>query len=145
MLNSGHETGLFPWKEGIVSMTSLNGPEMNTIQYAADGVNFEIAAITEMMPIAPGPFVPDAFADNGDGRGITWGLCHMNVGDHHGYSHCILARFDCDLSRNFNRRIFKKQQTRYSPEVFFKHGLDGQSMKAIRAKTKKEDDTILNH
>jgi hypothetical protein len=48
----------------------LDGNEHFTIQYAPDGVNFEVASITSMLPFAGGPFVPDAFADTGDGRGM---------------------------------------------------------------------------
>ena len=81
VLNSGHETGLFPFKEGIAAIVSLDGPEKNTVQYAPDGINFEMASIIQMPPIAPGPFVPDAFANNKDGRGITWGLMHVDAFD----------------------------------------------------------------
>ncbi len=47
------------------------------------------------MPVAAGPYVPDAFTDTKNGRGITWGLCHItNVGERD-KKHSILARFDC--------------------------------------------------
>ncbi|WP_143160524.1 hypothetical protein [Clostridium grantii] len=48
-----------------------------------------------LIPTAAGPFDPDAFADNGNARGITWGLCHMRKSDDTGF---YIARFDCDLS-----------------------------------------------
>ena len=57
VLNSGHETTLFPFREGIAALVIRDGNEHFTIQYAKDGVSFEIASITELMPIAAGPFV----------------------------------------------------------------------------------------
>ena len=77
VLNSGHETGLFPFKEGIAALVIRYGNEHNTIQFAPDGINFEVASSVSLMPIAPGPYVADAFTDTNDGRGITWGLCHF--------------------------------------------------------------------
>jgi alpha-L-fucosidase len=119
VLNSGHETCLFPWKQGIAAIVSLDGPEKNTVQYAPDGVNFQMMSILQVPPIAPGPFVPDAFADNGDGRGITWGLCHIipDGGKMKGYS--MLARFDCDLSLDVDRPIFKNNNLRFEERTYF--------------------------
>lgn len=51
---------------------------MVPIQLAPDGLNFVPKAHVQLPPLAPGPFCLDAFADDGVGRGITWGLCHMN-------------------------------------------------------------------
>ncbi|MEX0289209.1 MAG: glycoside hydrolase family 117 protein, partial [Flavobacteriaceae bacterium] len=61
VITSGHETSLFPFKEGVAALVYKDGPEHNTIQYAADWVNFEIASITELLPYAAAPHVPDAF------------------------------------------------------------------------------------
>ncbi|MEH0152714.1 glycoside hydrolase [Limibacter armeniacum] len=77
LFNSGHETCLFPFKEGIAALTIRNGNEANTIQYAPDGVNFNIASVTSLMPTAAGPYVPDAFTDTKDGRGISWGFATL--------------------------------------------------------------------
>jgi hypothetical protein len=104
--NSGHETCLFPFKEGIAAILSLDGPEKNTIQYAPDGLNFEVKSHIRVPPIAPGPFCPDLFAGNGDGRGITWGLCHMNAEGASRDKGCFLARFDCNLSLDVQRPEF---------------------------------------
>lgn len=119
VLNSGHETCLWPYREGIAALVSLDGPEKNTIQYAPDGLNFQMKALTQVPPIAPGPFVPDAFADSGDGRGITWGLCHINPDGGGGTSESILARFDCDLSRDVNRPLFKRNNLRFDEHTYF--------------------------
>ncbi len=119
VLNSGHETCMWPWKSGVAALVSLDGSEKNTIQYAADGVNFEIRAITQVPPIAPGPFVPDAFSDNGDGRGITWGLCHINPDGGGASNESILIRFDCDLSRDVDRQLFKRNNLRFEESTYF--------------------------
>ena len=98
LFNSGHETALFPFKEGIGALVIRNGNESNTIQYAPDGVSFNIASITQLMPVAAGAYVPDAFDSNGNGRGITWGLHHFTGVGTKDSNYSILARFDCDLS-----------------------------------------------
>lgn len=135
VLNSGHETSMFPFKGGIAAIVSRHGMEHNTIQFAADGVNFRIAAITSLLPIAPGPFIPDAFTNSGDGRGITWGLCHFrNIGGEpgQGRNHSILARFDCDLSRDLNDPQMKQTDVFFNPDVYFKFGLSDQQRKRIQ-------------
>ncbi|KAA3656160.1 MAG: glycoside hydrolase, partial [Calditrichaeota bacterium] len=96
--NSGHESMLFPFKEGVAALVGTDGIEHYTIQYAKDWVNFEIAAVTQLMPTAAGMFSPDAFTDSGDADGITWGLSHfINAGNNWNKMYSKLARFDCDL------------------------------------------------
>lgn len=123
VLNSGHETGLWPWKGGIAGIVSLDGPEKNTVQFAPDGVNFRMMSMLQVPPVAPGPFVPDAFADNGDGRGITWGLCHINPDGGGSAKYSILARFDCDLSLDVDRPLFKKNNLRFNESTYFQQRL----------------------
>jgi hypothetical protein len=123
VLNSGHETGLFPFKEGIAALAIRHGNEHNTIQYAPDGINFEVAASVSLMPIAPGPYVPDAFADTGNGQGITWGLCHFpGIGDKDS-RHSILGRFDCDLSQECEDSWTRETEHWWPPEFYFHSGL----------------------
>ena len=119
VINSGHETGLFPWKGGIAGIVSLDGPEKNTVQYAPDGINFEMVSILQVPPVAPGPFVPDAFAGNGDGRGITWGLFHVDAYTKEGIKYCKLTRFDCDLSLDVDRPELKRNNLRFNEEMYF--------------------------
>lgn len=136
VLNSGHETTLFPFKEGVAALIIRDGNEHYTVQYAEDWVNFEIKAITELMPPAGGPFVPDAFTDTTYGRGITWGLCHLTnyTGDWK-RSHSVLLRFDCDLSLDVHDPVMKKHHAYYKPEVYYRHGLNGAQRKRIQAAT----------
>ncbi len=101
--NSGHETCLFPYKGGIVSLIIKDGPEKNTVQYAPDGLNFEVKATVVQPPVAAGPYCPDAFAGNGDGRGVCWGLSHIVGFGGPGF----LVRFDCDLHRDVDRPFLK--------------------------------------
>lgn len=117
--NSGHETCMWPWKDGVAALVALDGPEKNTIQFAQDGRNFEIMSIIQVPPIAPGPFVPDAYADSGDGRGFTWGLCHINPGGGGSVQNSILARFDCDLSLDVDRHSFKRNNLRFEKSTYF--------------------------
>ena len=125
LFNSGHETALFPFKEGIASLTIRNGNESNTIQYAPDGVNFDIAAVTQLMPTAAGSYIPDAFDSNGDGRGITWGLCHfINASKDQKTYHSQLARFDCDLSLDVHDPEMKNTQVWYDHQVYFNQALN---------------------
>jgi hypothetical protein len=141
VINSGHETTLFPFKEGIAALVIRDGNEHFTVQYAKDGVNFEIASITELMPVAGGPFVPDAFTDTKDGRGITWGISHFTnaTGDWQ-RNHSILARFDCDLSQDVNDPGMKKHSYYYRPEHYFTHKLSKeQRERALEATRKLQD------
>ncbi|MDP6059105.1 MAG: family 43 glycosylhydrolase, partial [Pirellulaceae bacterium] len=117
--SSGHETCFFPWKDGVAAIVSLDGPEKNTVQFAPDGINFEVKSLLQIPPIAPGAFVPDAFADNGNGRGIVWGLCHINPDGGAANAHSILARFDCDLSREVDRRAMKNNNLRFDQQTYF--------------------------
>lgn len=149
VLNSGHETGLFPWRGGIAAIASLDGPEKNTVQYAPDGVNFRLMSIVELPPIAPGPFVPDAFADNRDGRGITWGLCHIPP-DEGGFSpaftHFTLARFDCDLNREIHRPGLKTTYPHFNEDAYFQRraALSAGLRKLIQAEREQVDhETVL--
>jgi hypothetical protein len=137
--NSGHEICFFPFKKGLASLVIRDGNEHFTIQYAEDWVNFEIAAITEMMPIAPNAYIPDAFADNGDGRGITWGICHFrNVRGPDGNHYSELARFDCDLSLDVHDLEMKEYNYLWNPEDYYRWGLSEKQRERIK-KTNTEE------
>ncbi|MBT2161381.1 glycoside hydrolase family 117 protein [Zobellia barbeyronii] len=138
ILNSGHETTLFPFKKGVAAFAIRDGNELNTIQYAEDWVNFEIAAMVEMMPDAGGPFVADAFTDTKDGRGITWGISHFaNPTRDWKKNHVVLVRFDCDLSLDVDDKQMKRHHNTPKFEYLLEHGLNAkQRERAINA-TKK--------
>ncbi|CDF79846.1 glycoside hydrolase (GH117) [Formosa agariphila KMM 3901] len=140
VLTSGHETTLFPFKEGIAAFTIRDGNEHNTIQFAKDGVNFEIASIVEMMPAAAGPYIPDAYTNTKNGRGITWGLSHFTNATTWDKNHAILARFDCDLSLDVNDPDMKKHHVYLRPETYFKQGLNPKQKKRIT----EENNAVLN-
>jgi hypothetical protein len=124
VVNSGHETTMFPVREGIAALVIKDGNEHFTVQYARDGVNFQIASITELMPVAAGPFVPDAFIGTGCGRGITWGLCHNTWAGTRGKEHSVLMRFDCDLCLDVDYPDMKKHGYMHRPEFYYQHGLN---------------------
>jgi hypothetical protein len=146
VVNSGHETCLWPWQSGIAALVSLDGPEKNTVQYAPDGVNFEVKSLIQAPPIAPGPFVPDAFAGNGNGRGFTWGLCHINPDGGGGMSESILARFDCDLSLDVDCPQFKRNNLRFDEATYFQRVLalpDSLRSAILKGQTQPETNTVM--
>lgn len=135
VITSGHETSLFPFKSGVAALVYKDGTEHNTIQYAEDGVNFEIAAISELMPYAAAPFIPDAFTDTKYGRGITWGLGHfINVSGYDKFN-SMLVRFDCDLSLDVHDPHMKEHRVQHTPDVFYRQKLDTIQLKRIQKET----------
>lgn len=137
VINSGHETTLFPFKVGIAALVIRDGNEHFTVQYAKDGVNFKIASIVSLMPIAAGPFVPDAFTNTKYGRGITWGISHNTLAGTRGNGHSLLMRFDCDLSLDVNDPDMKKHKYIYKPEFYYQHGLKKEQHKRILEETRR--------
>ncbi|MEO0731947.1 MAG: glycoside hydrolase, partial [Bacteroidota bacterium] len=80
------------------------------------------------------PYVPDAFINTTDGRGITWGISHLTNVTTWAQNHSMLLRFDCDLSRDLHDPEMKKHSYYYKPEFYFRHGLS----KAQRERIKNE-------
>jgi len=128
VINSGHETCVFPWKDGLAALATIDGPEKNTVQFAPDGISFRPMASFTVPPTAPGPYCPDIFEDNGNGMGITWGLCHISdveIVDTYRRlveNNSFLARFDCDLHREYDNPYFKNprdQVGRFGEETYF--------------------------
>ena len=134
VMNSGHETTMFPFDDGIAALVIRDGTEHFTVQYAKDGVNFEIASISNAFPNAAGPYIPDAFTNTKDGRGITWGISHFTAASGWDKNHAILARFDCDLSKDLHAPEMKKSGPHHRPEFYFRfHGLSGKQKQRIKA------------
>ncbi|MEO1010067.1 MAG: glycoside hydrolase [Bacteroidota bacterium] len=141
VINSGHETTLFPFKEGIAALVTRDGNEHFTVQYAEDGINFNIASITALMPIAAGPFVPDAFTKTDYGKGIRWGLSHLtNVTDWE-HNHAVLLRFDCDLDLDLHDPEMKRASEYYKPDFYYQHELSEEQRKRIE----KENTRYVKH
>lgn len=132
VLNSGHEVSLFPFREGVAAMVIKAGNEHNTIQYAKDWVNFEIASFVNLMPNAPAAFSEDAFTDSGNAKGINWGMCHFLF---KGYSR--LDRFDCDLNTEFHDGGMKWQVVNFPREEYMKHGLNKGQRKRLAEDTER--------
>ncbi|XOQ44550.1 MAG: Alpha-1,3-L-neoagarobiase F / Alpha-1,3-L-neoagarobiose hydrolase, family GH117 [Clostridium sp.] len=88
--NSGHETCLWKYNGGIAAFLTTDGVEKNTLQFAEDGINFEIKAVIKGGPEAAGPFRDVESKDN-PLQGMKWGLCH-DVSGKWGY----IRRFDLD-------------------------------------------------
>jgi len=129
IMNSGHETTLFPFREGVAAFAIKDGLEKSTIQYAEDGVNFSVIATSYLMPHAAGPYVPDAFTDTRHGRGITWGICFANSG--RGNNKPVLVRFDCDLSLDVDDPKMKTRFPEHDAEFLYQHGLDDEQRERI--------------
>ncbi|NQU43516.1 glycosyl hydrolase [bacterium] len=74
--NSGHEVCVWHHNGGIAALLTTDGPERNTIQWAPDGINFEIQAHIKDAPKALGLF-RDPNRGSGPLDGLRWGLCHV--------------------------------------------------------------------
>ena len=123
VLNSGHEVVVWPWKSGVAALVTANGPEKNTVQYAEDGLNFEVRSIVVLPPDAAGLYVPDAHSDTRDGQGFTWGLSHVAQRPKDGRPWPHLIRFDTDftgragLDPDNDRARFKSENIRFSEDA----------------------------
>ena len=73
--NSGHEVCVWPYNGGIASLITTDGPEKNTIQWAPDGVNFEIMSVIKDAPHAIG-LNRDADNEKEPTEVLRWGLTH---------------------------------------------------------------------
>ena len=87
--NSGHEVVIWHYDGGIGSLITTDGPERNTIQWAKDGINFEILAHVKDAPEAVG-----LLRTNDDSKVpfkiFEWGLTHeYKTGDYQ-----YIRRFD---------------------------------------------------
>lgn len=87
--NSGHEVCIWPYRGGIAALLVTNGPESNTIQWARDGVNFEIMAWLNWAPEAAS--LPKFNQhDNDPLEAMKWGLTH----EYHSWDWQHIKRFE---------------------------------------------------
>ncbi len=91
--NSGHETCLWKYKNGFAAFLRTDGVEKNTLQFAQDGINFEIKSVIKFGPEASGPFRGTEDFDD-PLQGMKWGLSH-NVESEWGY----IVRFDLNTNQ----------------------------------------------
>ncbi len=73
--NSGHEICVWKYRGGVAALLTTDGPEKNTVQYAEDGLNFEIIGRLKGAPEALGLYIPDD-ADSAPLASLAWGVCH---------------------------------------------------------------------
>jgi len=73
--NSGHEICVWNYRGGVASLITTDGPEKNTLQWASDGVNFEIKSVIQGAPHAIG-LNRTLAADAEPFAGLAWGLTH---------------------------------------------------------------------
>ncbi|MFI3205829.1 MAG: glycosyl hydrolase [Clostridia bacterium] len=73
--NSGHETCLWKYNGGIAAFLRTDGVEKNTMQFAQDGINFEIMSVIKGGPEACGLFRQEESFDK-PLKAMEWGLCH---------------------------------------------------------------------
>lgn len=136
--NSSHETCFFPFRDGVATISIFDGNEFNTVQWAKDGVNFEVMSVLSIPPKAIGQFSPDQFTDTKNGRGITWGLCHYINVNHGWEKYCThLMRFDCDLNTEVHDKWMKSTREKYKEEVYYARGLSKHQRKMANQRTKK--------
>jgi len=77
--NSGHEVCVWPYQGGMAALLITDGPEKHTIQWAPDGINFEIMARIKRGPAAVG-LVRSLDTETDPLAALVWGLCHVYRG-----------------------------------------------------------------
>jgi hypothetical protein len=75
--NTGHEVMVWTYGTGVAILQHQDGPEAKTIQFAEDGVNFEIMGSAIDMPEAAGLYRPADPDNNTPHAGVDWGLSHV--------------------------------------------------------------------
>ncbi|MFC7337689.1 glycoside hydrolase family 117 protein [Haloferula chungangensis] len=74
--NSGHEICVWPYDGGIASLITTDGPEKNTVQWAPDGINFEIRGVVPGAPHAIG-INRTLDSEKAPLAALEWGLTHQ--------------------------------------------------------------------
>ncbi len=75
--NSGHEVCVWPYNNGMAAMLTSDGPENNTIQWSADGINFEIKSHIggRTKPPHAAGIVRSLNHEKSPLAALEWGLC----------------------------------------------------------------------
>ncbi|WP_339903253.1 glycosyl hydrolase [uncultured Cyclobacterium sp.] len=74
--NSGHEICVWPYNGRIASLITTDGPEKNTIQWAPDGINYEIMSSIKGAPHAIG-LNRSVDTEKEPTEILRWGLSHI--------------------------------------------------------------------
>ena len=92
LTNGGHEIIVWPFDGGVMTFLSEHGADGNTVQFAQDGLKFEIQGRFDgSYPKAPGSFQDDDFQD-----GARWGIS-MRYGEGETWPH--LVRYNVSFRR----------------------------------------------
>lgn len=75
--SSGHEVMVWNYDGGVGALLTRCGPEKNTIQFAADGINFEPMATILEPPQAAGALRVSEDESSEPLSGLSWGLSHV--------------------------------------------------------------------
>ncbi|MEL7120413.1 MAG: family 43 glycosylhydrolase [Bacteroidota bacterium] len=82
--NSGHEICVWPYNGGIASLITTDGPEKNTLQWAPDGINFDIMSVIKGAPHAIG-LNRNLSGEKAPWAALEWGLTHQYMNDDYQY------------------------------------------------------------
>ena len=101
--NSGHEICVWPYNGGIAALITTDGPERNTVQWAPDGINFEIMGAVKGAPHAIGL---NRTADNEKEPTeiLRWGLTH----EYMNYNYQYIRGFKTNLMKRHTADSDKK-------------------------------------
>jgi hypothetical protein len=100
--NSGHEICVWKYNDGIASLITTDGPEKNTIQWANDGINFEIMSVIKSAPHTIG-LNRNVDNEKNPTEVLRWGLTHIyNNSDYQS-----IMRFSSRLKTVHNERRIK--------------------------------------
>lgn len=94
--NTGHEVMVWPYQDGIAILQHQDGPEAETIQFAADGINFEMMGSVHNIPEAAGLYRQVEVSQDDPHAGISWGLGHVLRWDAGPHGWMYINRFDLD-------------------------------------------------
>ena len=75
--NSGHEICVWPYNGGVAALITTDGPEKNTIQWAPDGINFEIMSVIPGVTAHAIGLNRTADNEKEPTEILRWGLSHM--------------------------------------------------------------------
>lgn len=77
LTNSGHEVMVWNYDGGVGALLTRCGPEKNTIQFAEDGINFDVKSTIIAPPEAAGALRIDDSENHEPLAGLSWGLSHV--------------------------------------------------------------------